>query len=141
MFAATWVVADLELPGVDIDQLCIDELHQAISDGWMSIKDAAKTVGVEPLVIRHLLERSPLAQPMVRRKRRWAKRQTRLDRARLRLAMEELTALHKKQKWTLCAIGRHKGIDPKVVKALALEYGIDVEVHSTRPGARLTTLM
>jgi len=125
------LVADLELPGPDVDQIRIDDLHQALLDGWMSIEDTATTAGVEPLVIRHLLERSPLPRPMARRKRRWAKKQTRLDVARHRLTREELTRLHKGQQWTMCAIGRHFGIDPKVVKELALEYGIDVVIDHT----------
>jgi hypothetical protein len=125
------LVADLELPGPDVDQMHIDDLHQALLDGWMSIEDAATTVGVEPLVIRHLLERSPLPRPMARRKRRWAKKQTRLDVARHRLTRDELTRLHTGKQWTLCAIGRHFGIDPKVVKELALEYDIAVAVGHT----------
>ncbi|MBS1693788.1 MAG: TniQ family protein [Actinobacteria bacterium] len=131
------LVADLELPGPDVDQLCVDDLHQALLDGWMSIEDAARTVGVEPLVIRHLLERSPLPRPMVRRKRQWARNQTRLHFARQQLTCEELTRLHKRQKWTMYAIGRHFGIDSKVVKALALEYGIDVAMGNT-PARPLT---
>ncbi|HXO54687.1 MAG TPA: TniQ family protein, partial [Mycobacterium sp.] len=115
------LVADLELPGPDVGSLSIDHLHPAILDGPRSIDDTAQTMGVRPLVVRHLLERSPLLQPVCRGQQQ-PKKQTRLDRARLQLTRAELTALYEQEKWTFFAIAKHFGIDPKAVKQLALEY-------------------
>jgi AraC-like DNA-binding protein len=127
------LVADLELPGPDVDLLSIDHLHPAILDGPRSIDDAAKTMGVRPLVVRHLLERSPLLQPVCRGQQR-PRKQTRLDRARLQLTRAELTALCEQEKWTFFAIAKHFGIDDsKVVKQLALEYDIHVAPASAPP--------
>jgi uncharacterized protein YidB (DUF937 family) len=126
------LVADLELPGPDVGALSIEHLHRAILDRPRSIDDAAHTIGVRPLVVRHLLERSPLLRPVCRGQQR-PKKQTRLDRARLQLTRAELAHLYEQQKWTFFAIAKHFGIDPSVVKQLALEYGIHVAPASAPP--------
>jgi AraC-like DNA-binding protein len=126
------LVADLELPGPDVGALSIDHLHPAILvDGPRSIDDVAHTIGVRPLVVRHLLERSPLPRPVCRGQQR-PKKQTRLDRARRQLTRAELAHLYEEEKWTFFAIARHFGIDSKVVKQLALEYGIHVVPAAAR---------
>jgi DNA-binding XRE family transcriptional regulator len=89
-------------------------------------------MGVRPLVVRHLLERSPLLQPVCRGQQR-PKKQTRLDRARLQLTRAELAHLYEQEEWTFFAIGKHFGIDRNVVKQLALEYGIHVAPASAPP--------
>jgi AraC-like DNA-binding protein len=126
------LVADLELPGPDVDLLSIEHLHPAILKGPRSIDNAAKAMGVRPLVVRHLLERTPLPRPVCRGQQR-PRKQTRLDRARLQLRRAELAHLYEQEKWTFFAIARHFGIDPKVVKQLAVEYGIHVIPAAARP--------
>ncbi len=126
------LVADLELPGPDVEVLDIEQLHQGILTGPRSTGGAAKAMGVRPMVVRHLLERSPLPQPVCRGQQR-PKKPTRLDRARLRLPVAELARRHEQEKWSLYAIGKHFGIDSDVVKQLAVEQGISVNLVSVLP--------
>ncbi|MCA2247592.1 MULTISPECIES: TniQ family protein [Mycobacterium] len=126
------LVADLDLPGPDVEALNIEVLHQAILAGPRSISGAAEGMGVRPRVVRHLLERSPLPQPVCRGQQR-PKKPTRLDRARLRLPGAELARLHEQKKWSLYAIGKYFGIDSDVVKQLAVEQGIVINLVSVLP--------
>lgn len=126
------LVADLDLPGPDVEALDIEQLHHAILTGPRSTSGAAKAMGVRPAVVHHLLERSPLPQPVCRGQQR-PKMPTRLDKARLRLPAAELARLHEHEKWSLHAIGKHFGIDSDVVKQLAVEHGIVLTLVSVLP--------
>lgn len=121
------LVADLDLPGPDVDVLSIEQFHQAILAEPRSTTGVARTMGVRPMVVRCLLEREPLPRPSCRGQQR-PKKPTRLDRARLRLPKAELARLHVQEKWSIYAIGKHFGIASRVVKRLALEHGIEVNL-------------
>jgi AraC-like DNA-binding protein len=125
------VVADLELPGPDIGSLSLQDFHEALLNKSMSIYDVAKSIKAQPRVVRHLLEQTPLPRPVCRGQHRPHK-QTRLDRARLQLPRVELARLYEHEKWTFVAIATCFSIDPKAVRKLAAEYGIQVAPVSTR---------
>jgi hypothetical protein len=125
------LVADLQLPGPDVDLLNVEHLHPEILKGPRSLDSAAKALGVRPVVVCHLLERTPLPRPVCRGQHR-PRKQTRLDRARLLLSRAELIRLYEHERWTFCAIATHFGIASKVVKQLALDYGIHVASPPTR---------
>lgn len=121
------LVADLDLPGPDVDVLSIEQFHQAILAEPRSTSGVARAMGVRPIVVRCLLEREPLPHPLCRGQQR-PKKPTRLDRARLRLPRAELARLHEQEKLSLYAIGKRFGIDQRVVRRLALEHGIVVHL-------------
>lgn len=125
------IVSDLELPGPDVGSLSIRDFHEALLDKSMSIYDVAKSIESPALVVRHLLEKTPLPRPVCRGQQRPHK-QTRLDRARAQLPRAELVRLYEDEKWTFVAIATYFGIDPTVVRKLAAEYGIQVAPVSTR---------
>jgi hypothetical protein len=126
------LVADLDLPGPDVEALDIAQLHRGILQSPTSTHAVAKAMGVRPLVVRRLLERSPLPQPLCRGQKR-PKKPTRLDRARTRLPRAELARLHEREKWSIRAIGKHFDIDSDVVKQLAIELGISIHLNSVQP--------
>ena len=119
------LVADLELPGLDVDSLSIQDVHPLILQRSLSIGEAATRLAVEPLVVRHLLERTPLPRPVCRGQKRPAP-QTQLERAREGLSTEELVRLHHHEKWTIAAIAHHVGVGKTVLKQLAVERGVEV---------------
>ena len=94
------LVADLQLPGPDVDMLKINDLHAEILKGPRAFHDAAKALGVRPHVVRYLLERTPLPRPVCRGQLR-PKKETRLDRARLLLPHREFTRLYNDEKRSL----------------------------------------
>ncbi len=126
------LVADLDLPGPDVEALNIEQLHHVIRAQPQSTHAIAQAMGVRPLVVRRLLERAPLQQPLCRGQQR-PKKPTRLDRARTQLSRAELARLHEQENWSMHAIGKQFGIDSDVVKQLALEQHISIHLHSRRP--------
>jgi AraC-like DNA-binding protein len=125
------IVADLELPGPDVGSLSIHPFQEALLDKSMSIYDMARSIEYPALVVRHLLENTPLPRPVCRGQQRPHK-QTRLDRARLQLPRAELTRLYEQDKWTFVAIATYFSVAPHLVRKLAAEYRIQVAPISTR---------
>ncbi len=128
---ATWspplsIIADLELPGPDPDSVSTPQLHDAI-DNTTSMAAAARHLRLPTSAAYFLLERSPLARPIV-------PRPSQTDYAITRLSKREFIRLHHRDQVSITAIAARVGVQPRAISNLARQYG--VEIRGSSPNRR-----
>lgn len=129
----TDVLAGMQLPGPDPESVDISTMVRLTGETcWSGTRIAAMLDTTLP-VVRHLSElsvdtvRSPHDLPLTRRGRGGLKR------ARSALAPEDLAKLYWQDFRSLREIAAEVGVDGKIIKQLAREYGIEVRPPGQLP--------
>jgi TniQ len=112
------LIADIDLPGPDPTSVSTSQLHEAIRDGTTSMAAAARHFQLPIPAVRFLLERSPVARPIVRR-------QSQLAYAITQLSKSEFDRLYQRDRLSFSAIAARTGIRKEVISDLARNYAID----------------
>lgn len=113
------IIADLELPGPEPDLVSTLQLHEVIGDTTTSMAAAARHLQLPTPAVYFLLERSPLARPILRRP-------SQAECAITRLSKREFIRLYHRDHLSIKAIAARIGVRPGVISDLARKYGIEI---------------
>ncbi len=134
----TGIVAGLALPGVELDDIDIVELHRLIRVDRRTITATSEQLGVSGDLVRFALERhpAPALPPPPRAPRIGAHRPgTVYQRAAEGLPRERLAALYSREQRSLADIATLTGFSKPMISRLMRDYAIP----RRRPGARPTS--
>ncbi|CAN5555462.1 TniQ family protein [soil metagenome] len=133
----TSIVADLDLPGADIADVDLGELHRLIRTDRCSITATSQQLGIRADVLRAALEQHPapaLPTPACTPRIGARRPGTVYQRAAQALPPHRLTALYSKEQRSLADIAALTGVSRPTVARLMCDYAI----ARRRPGGRPT---